>query len=88
MVAALFLLATPYIIKTQSVPLLFLALGIAWLILGRVDASDTRLREAVGSLADWLRQLAQGRDDRPVVSERSPKSSGSENTFEIGRAHV
>lgn len=29
-VAALFLLATPYIIKTQSVPLLFLALGIAY----------------------------------------------------------
>ncbi len=45
-------------------------------------ADPARLREAVGSLADWLRQLAQGRDDRPVVSERSPKSSGSENTFE------
>src|SRR5215216_6428353 len=30
-----------------------------------VDASA--LREAVGSLADWLRQLAQGIDDRPVV---------------------
>jgi OFA family oxalate/formate antiporter-like MFS transporter len=29
-VAALFLLATPYIIRTQSVPLLFLALGIAY----------------------------------------------------------
>ena len=41
-----------------------------------------RLRQTVGSLADWLRQLAHGDDDRPVVSEHSPKSSGSENTFE------
>ena len=39
------------------------------------------LREAVGSGADWLRQLADGHDDRPVVSEYEPKSSGSENTF-------
>jgi len=40
-----------------------------------------RLKEAVGSLADWLRQLAHGIDDRPVVSEYEPQSSGSENTF-------
>ena len=40
------------------------------------------LREAVGSLAEWLQQLARGIDDRPVVSEHEPKSSGSENTFE------
>jgi DNA polymerase-4 len=40
-----------------------------------------RLREAVGSLADWLRQLAHGEDDRPVVPNRSAKSSGSENTY-------
>ena len=40
-----------------------------------------RLREAVGSLADWLQQLAHGIDDRPVVSEYEPQSSGSENTF-------
>jgi DNA polymerase-4 len=39
------------------------------------------LREDVGSLAEWLQQLAQGIDDRPVVSEHEPKSSGSENTF-------
>jgi DNA polymerase-4 len=39
------------------------------------------LQEAVGSLAEWLLQLAQGIDDRPVVSEWEPKSSGSENTF-------
>jgi DNA polymerase-4 len=39
------------------------------------------LRETVGSLADWLQQLARGEDDRPVISEHEPKSSGSENTF-------
>src|SRR6266849_2844112 len=39
------------------------------------------LREAVGSLADWLRQLASGADDRPVVPHRDAKSSGSENTY-------
>ena len=44
-------------------------------------ADPERLRAAVGSLADWLIRLARGLDDRPVVSERSPKSSGSENTF-------
>jgi DNA polymerase-4 len=40
-----------------------------------------QLRAAVGSLADWLRQLALGIDDRPVVSHRETKSSGSENTY-------
>ena len=44
-------------------------------------ADPALLREAVGSLADWLLQLAQGVDDRPVVAESEPKSSGSENTF-------
>src|SRR5437899_1901103 len=39
------------------------------------------LRSAVGSLADWLRQLATGVDDRAVVPNRETKSSGSENTF-------
>jgi DNA polymerase-4 len=39
------------------------------------------LRETVGSLADWLRQLANGVDDRPVVPHRETKSSGSENTY-------
>ena len=47
-----------------------------------VRAADPRvLREAVGSLADWLQQLARGEDDRPVVPDHDPKSSGSENTF-------
>ena len=40
------------------------------------------LRDAVGSLADWLQQLAHGNDDRPVVAEHEPKSSGSESTYE------
>src|SRR4051812_21692725 len=39
------------------------------------------LREAVGSLADWLRQLANGIDERPVTPNREVKSSGSENTY-------
>jgi DNA polymerase-4 len=39
------------------------------------------LRDTVGSLADWLRQLANGIDDRPVVPNRASKSSGSENTY-------
>jgi DNA polymerase-4 len=39
------------------------------------------LRDAVGSQADWLRRLAEGQDDRPVVADYEPKSSGSENTF-------
>src|SRR5262245_30139205 len=39
------------------------------------------LRGAVGNLADWLRQLANGIDDRPVVPDREVKSSGSESTY-------
>src|SRR5215510_1273866 len=45
------------------------------------SADPERLREAVGSLAEWLRQLANGIDDRAVVADYEPKSSGSENTF-------
>ncbi|HEY1911181.1 MAG TPA: DNA polymerase IV [Vicinamibacterales bacterium] len=39
------------------------------------------LRETVGSLADWLRQLANGIDERPVSPNREAKSSGSESTY-------
>ena len=47
-----------------------------------VRAADPAvLRDTVGSLAGWLQQLAQGIDDRPVVSEHDPKSSGNEHTF-------
>lgn len=45
------------------------------------SADAALLRETVGSLADWLQQLARGEDDRPVVADRAAKSSGSENTF-------
>jgi DNA polymerase-4 len=44
-------------------------------------ADPAALRETVGSLAEWLQQLARGEDDRPVVAEHDPKSSGTENTF-------
>ena len=44
-------------------------------------ADPARLRETVGSLAEWLQQLARGEDDRAVVADHEPKSSGSENTF-------
>ncbi len=47
-----------------------------------VRAADLQLlRDTVGSLADWLRRLAHGVDDRPVVAHRDVKSSGSETTY-------
>src|SRR5687768_84113 len=47
-----------------------------------VRAADPQLlRDTVGSLAEWLEQLARGVDDRPVVAEHDPKSSGSECTY-------
>jgi DNA polymerase-4 len=55
--------------------------GIHTLMDVRAAAAET-LRAAVGSLSEWLQQLARGEDDRPVVAHREPKSSGSENTFE------
>jgi DNA polymerase-4 len=42
---------------------------------------DEALGRMVGGLAGWLRQLAQGVDDRPVVANRETKSSGTETTF-------
>jgi DNA polymerase-4 len=45
------------------------------------SADPERLREAVGSLAEWLQKLSHGIDDRPVISDYETKSSGSENTF-------
>src|SRR5213595_427342 len=46
------------------------------------SADPQLLRETVGSLADWLRQLANGVDERPVVPHREAKSSGTENTYQ------
>jgi DNA polymerase-4 len=42
---------------------------------------DSVLREAVGSNAEWLRQLAEGTDTREVQPNRETKSSGSEQTY-------
>jgi DNA polymerase-4 len=56
------------------------AAGIEKLIDVRA-ADPALLRDTVGSLAEWLRQLARGEDDRAVVAGHEPKSSGSENTF-------
>lgn len=44
-------------------------------------ADEQVLRDAVGSWTDWLRQLANGIDDREVQPNRETKSSGSENTY-------
>jgi DNA polymerase IV len=45
------------------------------------NVDDAVLREAVGSGAEWLRELARGIDDREVEPNHEPKSSGSENTY-------
>src|SRR5580692_11149231 len=54
--------------------------GIARLVDVRT-ADAAALRAAVGGLADWLTQLANGEDERPVVPNRESKSSGSEQTY-------
>ena len=41
------------------------------------------LTEIVGMHADWLLDLAHGRDDRPVEPNRPAKSAGSEETYAI-----
>jgi DNA polymerase-4 len=39
------------------------------------------LRSIVGSLAEWLQQLARGDDPRPVEPDRPAKSASSESTY-------
>src|SRR5262252_9217400 len=56
------------------------ARGITRLI--EVRAADPAvLREAVGSMTEWLQRLAAGEDDRPVTPNRASKSSSSECTY-------
>lgn len=52
--------------------------------IGELAAADLgRLTEVFGSrYASWLLDAANGRDDRPVVTEREPKSISRETTFE------
>ncbi|MDE3155578.1 MAG: DNA polymerase IV [Acidobacteriota bacterium] len=56
------------------------ACGIERLVQIR-DTDPDALQRTVGSLAAWLRQLAAGIDERPVVPNRPSKSAGSENTY-------
>ena len=56
------------------------ALGIARLV--EVRAADPELlRRSLGAMADELRELASGRDERPVRAHRESKSGSSENTY-------
>src|SRR5262245_5083947 len=54
--------------------------GIARLVDVRTADADV-LRGAVGSMTEWLQQLAAGHDDRPVEPNRPAKSSSSEYTY-------
>ena len=48
----------------------------------QIRSADLQLlRDTVGGLADWLRQLSHGDDPRPVVPDRESKSSSTENTY-------
>jgi DNA polymerase IV len=47
------------------------------------QASTSMLIEQFGNhYGNWLTEVAHGRDDRPVVTEREPKSIGRETSFE------
>jgi DNA polymerase-4 len=45
------------------------------------EADPARLHEAVGSLADWLRELSRGEDPREVCPDRPTKSVSEESTY-------
>jgi DNA polymerase-4 len=54
--------------------------GIEKLVDVRTRTVD-ELTEIVGMHAEWLIELAHGRDDRPVEPNRPSKSAGSEQTY-------
>jgi DNA polymerase-4 len=56
------------------------ALGIERLVDVRA-IDDAALRQAVGSLADWLKRLARGDDPREVKPDRPWKSISTETTY-------
>lgn len=55
--------------------------GIEKLVDVRTRSRD-ELQAIVGSLAEWLQELASGRDTRAVEPHRETKSSGSECTYD------
>jgi DNA polymerase-4 len=56
------------------------AIGIEKLV--QIRCVDMELlRQTLGSLADWLRQLSHGDDPRAVEPHRESKSSSTENTY-------
>lgn len=55
-------------------------IGITRLVEVRT-ADPEAMRKAVGSQYEWLHQLAQGIDARPVEPHRESKSAGTERTF-------
>lgn len=56
--------------------------------IGQLAACDTAyLAKALGNNAGVVKQLAQGLDDRPVVSDREAKSIGRETTYDFDLQH-
>jgi DNA polymerase IV len=45
--------------------------------------SQEKIRRLLGNETDWFVRLANGMDDRPVVSDRQAKSIGHEQTFGV-----
>ena len=56
------------------------AIGVVRLVDVR-EADDAALRKTVGSLADWLKRLANGDDPREVKPDRPWKSISAETTY-------
>jgi DNA polymerase-4 len=58
------------------------ALGIERLVQVR-DCDDGKLRKAVGSMAETLKRLSRGEDEREVRPDRPWKSVSAETTFAV-----